>query len=210
MTTQGVAGRPERTRNRWGEGEQLRTEILNAASRLLCELGDEAGLSIRGVARATGVVPGSIYQHFRNLDELADGLHEHECDRVYQLVERASATVSEDDPVGRLRAGLRAYYDFAVAKPGHYRILFRRHNAGEPVPADPSTTPLGRIVALFVAGFERCEKAGHRLRQPSQQAGTMVFVSTHGLVALYHANPTPRDPAPQWRYVDNLLSLIID
>jgi AcrR family transcriptional regulator len=55
---------PHRTRNPWGQGERLRAEILQAAARLLSELGGEQGLSIRGVARAVGIAPASMYKHF--------------------------------------------------------------------------------------------------------------------------------------------------
>ena len=203
-----AAEQVRRTRNPWGEGERLRTEILEAASGLLSELGGEAGLSIRGVARATGVAPGSIYQHFRDLNALADALHEYECGRLVALLERAGA--DETDPVERLRAQLRAYCDFALAHPGHYRILFRRPNAGQEPPADPLTTPLGRVVSLFVAGFDRCRDAGLEVRLSSRDAGAMLFSSIHGRVAIYLCYGTGELHEQLRRNIDQLLSLFVD
>jgi AcrR family transcriptional regulator len=199
-----------RTRNPWGEGERLRTEILEAASSLLSELGGEAGLSIRGVARATGVAPGSIYQHFRDLNALADGLHEYECERLLTLLERAGDAADQAGPVERLRAQLQAYCDFALANPGHYRILFRRPNARPSPPPDPMTTPLGRVVSLFVAGFERCRDAGLGVRLSSRDAGVMVFSSIHGRVAIHlgYGVGEIREQLP--RSIDQLLSLLVD
>jgi AcrR family transcriptional regulator len=194
-----------RTRNAWGEGERLRTEILEAASGLLSELGGEAGLSIRGVARATGVAPGSIYQHFRDLNALAEGLHEHECERLLALLERAAA--GPTDPVEQLRAQLVAYCDFALANPGHYRILFRRPNAPPP---DPLTTPLGRVVSVFVAGFERCRDTGLGVRLPGRDAGVMVFSSIHGRVAVLLSYGTGDIHENLARTIDQLLSLLVD
>ncbi|GAA0901389.1 TetR/AcrR family transcriptional regulator [Pseudonocardia zijingensis] len=195
-----------RTRNPWGEGERLRTEILEAASGLLSELGGEAGLSIRGVARATGVAPGSIYQHFRDLNTLADHLHEYECERLLALLERAGA--DHADPVERLRAQLVAYCDFALANPGHYRILFRPPNRGNP-PPDPLTTPLGQVVNLFVAGFERCREAGLDVRLSNRDAGTMVFSSMHGRVAIHLCYGTGKSREQLALGVDQLLSLLV-
>lgn len=197
-----------RTRNPWGEGERLRTEILEAASCLLSELGGEAGLSIRGVARATGVAPGSIYQHFRDLNALADGLHEYECERLRALLERAAADRS--DPLEQLRAQLVAYCDFALANPGHYRILFRRPNDRRSPSPDPMTTPLGRVVSLFVAGFERCRDAGLGVRLSSRDAGVMVFSSIHGRVAIHlgYGVGEIREQLP--RSIDQMLSLLVD
>ncbi|ELS51130.1 TetR/AcrR family transcriptional regulator [Streptomyces viridochromogenes] len=53
-----------RVRNRWGQGDRLRDEVLAAAGRLLGELGGVEGLTLRGVAGAVGVAPSSIYAHF--------------------------------------------------------------------------------------------------------------------------------------------------
>jgi AcrR family transcriptional regulator len=197
-----------RTRNPWGEGERLRTEILEAASGLLSELGGEAGLSIRGVARATGVAPGSIYQHFRDLNALAEGLHEYECERLLALLEHAGA--NRTDPIERLRAQLVAYCDFALANPGHYRVLFRRPNAHQSPPPDPLTTPLGRVVGLFVAGFERCRDAGLGVRLSSRDAGAMVFSSIHGRVAIHLCHGTGEIHEQLARNIDQLLSLLVD
>ncbi len=199
-----------RTRNPWGEGERLRTEILEAASCLLSELGGEAGLSIRGVARATGVAPGSIYQHFRDLNALAEGLHEYECERLLALLERAGAAADRTDPVEQLRAQLVAYCDFALANPGHYRILFRRPNAHQSPLPDPLTTPLGRVVSLFIAGFERCRDAGLGVRLSSRDAGVMVFSSIHGRVAIHLGYGIGGTHEQLARNIDQLLSLLVD
>jgi len=42
----------------------VRAQILEAASRLLVEKGNEDAVSIRAVAEAVGVTPPSIYLHF--------------------------------------------------------------------------------------------------------------------------------------------------
>jgi AcrR family transcriptional regulator len=199
-----------RTRNPWGEGERLRTEILEAASGLLSELGGEAGLSIRGVARATGVAPGSIYQHFRDLNALADCLHAYECERLLALLERAGADADRNDPIAQLRAQLVAYCDFALTNPGHYRMLFRRPDARQGEPPEPMATPLGRVVGVFVAGFERCRDAGLVVRVPCRDAGVMVFSTMHGRVAVqlgYGIGGTHEQLA---HTIDQLLALIVD
>ncbi|WP_206311522.1 helix-turn-helix domain-containing protein [Streptomyces sp. DASNCL29] len=83
-----------RMRNRWGEGERLRGEILAAASWLLSELDGEDGLTIRGVARAAGIAPASIYQHFTDRAALVAGLTEHEFVRLRV----ARSFITMDDP----------------------------------------------------------------------------------------------------------------
>ena len=56
-----------RTRNKRGEGAQLRTDIVRAAARLLDE-GTEQNVTLRSVAREAGVSAPSIYSHFADTD----------------------------------------------------------------------------------------------------------------------------------------------
>src|SRR3954463_14859733 len=53
-----------RTRNRRGEGAQLRDDIVAAAVALLDETGDESAITLRSVARRVGIAAPSIYRHF--------------------------------------------------------------------------------------------------------------------------------------------------
>lgn len=55
--------RAVRPRNRRGEGDHLRTEILVAVADLL-DHGDERTATLRAVARAAGTAAPSIYPHF--------------------------------------------------------------------------------------------------------------------------------------------------
>jgi AcrR family transcriptional regulator len=200
-----AAGSMARTRNRWGEGERLRTEILDAASRLLSELDDEDGLTIRGVARATGIAPASIYSHFADRAALLDGLLAHEIQRLRERIERAGDGDGAD-PVDRAREQLRAYCDFAATHPGHYRILFRRPS--EAPPSAPS--PVIEILSLFQRSLERAEAAGRRLRLPADRAAVVVFTAAHGRMALYQANPTERSANKLPQFIDELVALVLD
>jgi AcrR family transcriptional regulator len=206
--TDEAAGRGTRVRNRWGEGDRLRAEILEAASRLLSELDDEDGLTIRGVARAAGIAPASIYPHFTDRDALVDGLLTHEHHRLRAQLELAAAATADADPVESVRAQLRAYCTFAVASPGTYRILFRRR-ASDLAPAG-APGPVHDIVAFFTTALERCAAAGHTLRLPPSRAGTVVFVATHGRVALFHSYSAEKDVNRLHAFVDEVVSLVVD
>lgn len=195
----------QRTRNPWGQGEKLRVEILAAAARLLSELGSEEGLSIRGVARAVGIAPASIYQHFADKAELVRGLVNYDYELLGKQMQAADESVPADHPVARLRAQMGAYCQFAIDNPGHYRLIYNNRERG----GEPGASPLGRIVGQIIDAFERCEAAGHELRQPARRAAITVFVGAHGRVALYHAAPEAGDGAAGIRsFVDDLISLV--
>ncbi|QWF84671.1 TetR/AcrR family transcriptional regulator [Amycolatopsis sp. CA-230715] len=198
-----------RTRNRWGEGDRLRGEILDAASRLLSELGGEDGLTIRGVARAVGIAPASIYQHFTDRNALVTGLMRHEFARLRELMAEADAKTDPEDVVGRVRAQLYAYCAFAVDNPGHYRLMLSS-SAARPTSAARPEGPMVDVIDTVAEGLARCDEAGHKLRLPSDRAAVMVFVGVHGRVALLHSSPSERGRKRLIPFVDELVSLVFD
>lgn len=202
-----VESTTQRVRNPWGQGDRLRTEILDAAVRLFSELEGEEALTIRGVARAVGIAPASIYQHFADKAALVRGVVEHDYERLSAVMREAEESVDPDDVVGRVRALMHAYCRFAFVNPGHYRLMLaNRRIAGEPGDRPPG--PLRSVLGAVVAAFDRCERAGKRLRVPSERAAIMVFVGTHGRVALYHSSPDIDSEDRILQFVDELISLV--
>ena len=78
-----------------GFGEQLRDEILDAATELLLETGHAKAVSIRSVAQRVGVTPPSIYLHFTDKDALLDAV----CARYFEKLdeEMQRAAVGQTD-----------------------------------------------------------------------------------------------------------------
>jgi AcrR family transcriptional regulator len=200
---------PARTRNRWGEGERLRGEILDAAGRLLSGLGSEDGLTIRGVARAVGIAPASIYQHFADRTALVQGLLDHEFARLRTLMREADERLDPDDVTGRVRAQLHAYCAFAIDNPGHYRLMLN-NGASRPAPGAHPAGPLMDVITMLSAAFARCAAAGQPLRVPSERAAVIVFVGAHGRVALLHNSPSEQGAREVEPFVDELVSLVFD
>ncbi|AHH95637.1 TetR/AcrR family transcriptional regulator [Kutzneria viridogrisea] len=196
----------QRARNPWGQGERLRGEILEAAARLLSELGGEEGLTIRGVARAAGIAPASIYQHFADKNALVHGLIEYDYERLAAAMAEADAALPAEQVVDRVRAQMHAYCQFALDSPGHYRLMLNNRPRREP--GEPPKGPLGKVILGVTAAFERCEQAGHKLRLPAERSAVMVFVATHGLVALWHASPDERQLDRIEPMVSEFLSLV--
>ncbi|MBB4685855.1 TetR/AcrR family transcriptional regulator [Amycolatopsis jiangsuensis] len=196
-----------RTRNRWGEGDRLRGEILDAASRLLSELDGEDGLTIRGVARAVGIAPASIYQHFTDRAALVAGLTRYEFARLCAAMEAAEQQVDPDDAVGRVRALIHAYCRFAIDNPGHYRLM-TANGTSRRTPGARPTGPLVEVLDLLAAGFERCAEAGIPLRVSAERAGVIAFVGAHGRVALFHTSTTGGSSDIVLFFADELLNLV--
>jgi len=103
-----------------GSGEQLREEILDAATDLLLETGHAKAVSIRSVALRVGVTPPSIYLHFADKDALLDAV----CARYFERLDEEMQQVAADESsnLDRLRAQGMAYVRFALKTPELYRI----------------------------------------------------------------------------------------
>jgi len=103
-----------------GSGEQLRDEILDAATDLLLETGHAKDVSIRSVAHRVGVTPPSIYLHFTDKDSLLDAV----CVRYFEKLDEEMQVAAAEHPaaINALRAQGLAYVRFALKTPELYRI----------------------------------------------------------------------------------------
>src|SRR5437867_1164946 len=113
---------PTRQRSKRGEGERLRDEIIVAGKRLLMESGNLDAVTVRSVADAVGVSPPSIYLHFADKDELVIAVCESTFEALDDYIEEAAAGIV--DVRERLRVRGKAYIEFGLENPEHYRILF--------------------------------------------------------------------------------------
>ena len=187
-----------RTRNRRGQGELLRAEILDAAGRLLAERGDEAAVSIRMIAEAVGVTPPSIYLHFPDKDALIEAVCEERFREFDEALEAAAATVT--DPLEALRARGRAYVRFALDNPEHYRVLFMtKHDrsmtleelvgAASGGPPDSGARAGARAFAHLVAAVLRAAEAGSLVTADPVTTAILLWSGFHGLVSLLISEP---------------------
>lgn len=90
-------------------GENRRSALLEAAARLFAARGYE-GTSIRDIASAVGILPGSIYYHFSSKEELLVAVHEQGVNQVFTAVKHA-IDAAGSDPWDRLTAAAVAHLE---------------------------------------------------------------------------------------------------
>ena len=110
-----------RQRNPRGQGERLRDDIIEAASRLL-EDANARPLSLRAVAREVGVAATSVYLHFEDVESLVRAVASRRFTDLIRAQDAASGGIA--DPCDRLRAACLMYCEFGLANPGHYQVTF--------------------------------------------------------------------------------------
>jgi len=92
-----------------GGGESRRQKLLEAAAHRFTVRGYE-GTSIRDIARDVGMLPGSVYYHFRSKEELLLAAHRQGVEHVMKSVRRAVADAGEE-PWQRLTAAATGHLD---------------------------------------------------------------------------------------------------
>ncbi|MDX5374122.1 MAG: TetR/AcrR family transcriptional regulator [Pseudomonadaceae bacterium] len=98
----------------------LRGALLRAAAELLAEQG-EAAISLREVARRAQVSHNAPYRHFPDREALLAAVAEQ---GFGELLERMRMAAQEAGGQAGLAALGRCYVDFALQRPGLFRLMF--------------------------------------------------------------------------------------
>lgn len=197
---------PTRKRNPRGQGDQLRTALMNAARELLLELGDQSKLSVRAVTARAGVSPNALYIHFATRDELLNAV----MNASYQEWRAAlnGAIPEGAEPIEELRAYCHGYFQFAHERSGIFRVVFMtRIREGVPVPERDG--PVGEDEGVdsfndFLAIVTRCLPD----TADSFSQAVYLWAGLHGRVALSDAIPTFPWPAED-EYIERMIEIHI-
>lgn len=100
---------------------ETRRAILDTTEALLIEEGFE-GFSLRKLVERCGYSAPTIYHHFGDKDGLIDALLEQ---RLTWLTDDLARVPLVDDPIENLRALTRAFANFGLRNPTHYRLLMQ-------------------------------------------------------------------------------------
>lgn len=110
---------PKQRRER--EKESLRQEILDAARELFVKEGYE-NVSMRRIAEKIEYSPTTIYLYFDDKASLLLAI----CEETFAKLAKKLETIAreQDDAVEALKEGCRAYIQFGLKYPNHYRVTF--------------------------------------------------------------------------------------
>ncbi len=175
-----------RARKPRGQGASRRGEILAAAKHLFAQEG-VAHVTMRRIAAAVGVSPTALYMHFADKDAILIAIAQ---DTFSELVDQLQDSAScHHTPLDRLRAGLRTYVEFGLARPDEYRLTLLTRFAPEgamrkfkPQVADQSYAILrGSVVEMMSAGIFRPGNA--------DRTAELIWATMHGITSLLLDKP---------------------
>ena len=103
--------------------------ILDAAAALFAAKGYQAA-SIRDIVKAVGMLPGSLYYHFDNKDELLAAVYGEGVRRISAAV--ATAVAGESEPWRRLEAACVAHLESLLAQSAYAKVVISVQPADVP------------------------------------------------------------------------------
>ena len=186
------------------EKEALRQDILDAARELFVNEGYE-NVSMRRVAEKIEYSPTTIYLYFEDKASLLYAI----CEETFaKLAKRQEAIARDsDEPVETLRQVCRAYVDFGLKYPNHYKLTFINHpqHPGDDKRHLREESMGMKAYGNLRSGVEACIKA-KEFRETNIEAVTqLIWAGGHGVTSLLISMPDF-----PWVKKNELIDLMID
>jgi AcrR family transcriptional regulator len=163
---------------------------------------------MRNLAAKVGYSATAIYSYFADKNAVLRALLDADCAALRRAMDDA---VTEADPVERLRKLGRAYVEFGLQNPGHYRVLMMT----EPVPGLMDDNPRrGDPAQDAYALLRQAADDGIRASRyrpeftDADQLAQLVWAGVHGIVSL-HLN-LGRESWFNWRPPEETALRLID
>ena len=190
------------------ERETLRMKILDAARGLFAEQGYEA-VTMRKVANQIAYSPTAIYRHFKDKETLVWELCTHD---FLALARKFQRIAKVKDPIERLRKIGRAYLNFGLEYPNHYRLMFMTYNPyAEPTKLDleqgNAEVDAYAFLKASVSDAIQAKCLRHEFDDVELLAQTL-WAGVHGVVSLHIAKHN--DAWVSWRSFKRRGALMLD
>ncbi|MFP8907240.1 TetR/AcrR family transcriptional regulator [Streptomyces atacamensis] len=176
----------------------LRAALLESAERTLREKG-VASLSLRELARETGVSHAAPGRHFKDKQALLDALALTGYDRLARALEGA------DDPAlplqPRLTALARAYLAFAAGNAELLALMYARKH--EPGAAEQMAAGVDRTVGFFERVIADAQRRGEIVEADPERLTLFTGAALHGIAGFTAGGML--DPAEALGMTDDLV-----
>ncbi len=176
----------------------LKNALIRAGIEILSKDGRQA-LSLRNVAKKAGVSHAAPYAHFADKQALIAAIAAEGYKKLYQQL--VTAQQSQPDPLNRLLAVSRAYVQFAIDEPDHFKITFS--GVVEAEQSYPEYVEQSKhCFALVVAVVAECQTIGILPAGDTELTAVSIWACIHGFVQLLLANQLPGKLLEQYSPLD--------
>lgn len=133
--------------------ERQRARLFEAAATVFAENG-YADASAEAISRAAGMSKATFYEHFANKEECILALFDHAYDVLLRRIV-AAATDAGEDPLARMRAGMRAFLVALVEFPNEAQTLLVEIIGAGPAAAQRRDEIIARFATVLDRENER-------------------------------------------------------
>ncbi|NJM54334.1 MAG: TetR/AcrR family transcriptional regulator [Blastocatellia bacterium] len=172
----GIAERRERQK------ENLRQEILDVAREMFATEGYES-VSMRKIADKIEYSPTTIYLYFKDKNDLLYQI----CEETFAQLGQEIRAISEPetDLLVRLYKGLRAYIEFGIAHPHHYKVTFMNPLFSHPTDEYHFEGSMGERTFDFLRSeVATCMQAGVIRSGDVDAISQAIWAGIHGTTSL--------------------------
>ncbi|UFJ41271.1 TetR/AcrR family transcriptional regulator [Brevibacillus humidisoli] len=166
------------------EIEEIKKKIIDAATELFIHEG-YAHVSIRKIAQKIEYSPTTIYNYFRDKEEILHHLLKQGYALFYQYLDTAVQEEADtgSDSVHQLRSALRAYTRFGLEHADYYKLIFIE-DLERRQPFEDCETDRHRGFALLARLVEQAiaEKGSGHI--DLQQTSQLLWAAVHGITSL--------------------------
>jgi AcrR family transcriptional regulator len=168
-----------------GQGDRLRTRLLDAGMEIVSETGDASHATIRAVTKRAGVSPTAFYLHFPTREEFLAALKQRGFEEFRAAISKAEEA-GGDDPAARLRSSALGYMRFARERPNVYALIFSPDHLPEQGSWDPEHPGPASFEDLVSRVAAYLEHAG-REQSDVKRLALALWTGLHGYVTLSYA-----------------------
>ncbi len=165
------------------EKQELRQDILDAARELFVKEGFE-NVSMRKIAEKIEYSPTTIYLYFQDKADLLDCI----CEETFSKLDQKMTSLRDAtaDPLQGLKRGLRAYVEFGLEHPNHYRLCFMMDFKGFEAPENCSRShAMGqKLFDHLRLGLGECVALGRVKVDNIEAVSQAIWASFHGVTSL--------------------------
>ena len=168
-----------------------RTRILSEARELFLQAG-LGGFSMRALAERVGVSATALYRHFEDRDAILASL----LDEAFRTFGGTlMQALAGETPFERLRLTGKAYFEFALAHPRDYELMFMTNcvDLGLMRMSEELEQRAQSTFVFLVDRVSECMEAGVLRRDEPRTVAVYIWTQVHGLASLWLVGQLSKD-----------------
>lgn len=185
--------------------QRITTYFVEAAKEMVAKEGME-GVSVRKVADAAGYSYATLYNYFRDLNELLWEVRKTMVmDLAVSLQEKLSDVVMDEEGIKKV---FRAYLTYYFENPHIFKFFyFQKIVRPETVQEEDALGP--GFDAMTIGTFSRLVQEGRLRESDVIMVGRTLVYAVHGMLTLYFSDQGERTREEIYRELDGMVDLLL-